>query len=372
MGAAWYYEEAGAVIGPVTCSYLRQLARVGRLGTQARVRRGSGNWVTARRVKGLFPCAEQAGVASRASTGDQSALGTGSRSTEMIEYAGTPRSRTGSIVIRLHEACFRQAASRPMRIAIACATFGVASLAVLDVVHWSWPARQSVVSPTTVAAWKKAGAIYMHCMAEGGQISWFHWDKPTGGGDSLPGFHFDRPPTDATELPHPNAPYTIQMYGATDRSLGALAAHGRGLRVVRLMESPSVTEAGLRSLATLPDLERVAFWDVPGVRDDGLSTLCDKPRLRSLDIWQCGAITDRGIIPLARHADLEHFRVEGAGISDAGLLALDRHRGLADFSVAGCERVADEGVTVLARLSGLELLDLCGTKVTDEGLTLLR
>jgi len=55
MSTQWYSDVGGSVIGPLTASQLREMARRGQLTPDALVRQGqTGKWVKAGRVKGLF------------------------------------------------------------------------------------------------------------------------------------------------------------------------------------------------------------------------------------------------------------------------------------------------------------------------------
>ena len=61
MANLWFYLKAGNKFGPVTARILRQLALDGEIKpTDLVSREGSGTWVDAERVKGLFPPASPA------------------------------------------------------------------------------------------------------------------------------------------------------------------------------------------------------------------------------------------------------------------------------------------------------------------------
>jgi len=109
----------------------------------------------------------------------------------------------------------------------------------------------------------------------------------------------------------------------TDGALGRLA------RVDQLTElvfdgTRRVTDAGLRHLAALPQLESLDLSDHPGgtITDRGLECLRHLPGLRRFKMcWQAG-VTDAGIAHLAGAEALEEVNLLGTPTGDGALAAL--------------------------------------------------
>ena len=59
MASRWYYKVMGEELGPVSATELRQLAQRGVLDLDAPVRNESSDWVSAGKVRGLFPPASR-------------------------------------------------------------------------------------------------------------------------------------------------------------------------------------------------------------------------------------------------------------------------------------------------------------------------
>src|SRR5579859_2671933 len=55
MAAEWYFRVSGAGFGPVSGAELVQQAADRRIGPETEVRKGTGPWVAASKVTGLFP-----------------------------------------------------------------------------------------------------------------------------------------------------------------------------------------------------------------------------------------------------------------------------------------------------------------------------
>ena len=137
---------------------------------------------------------------------------------------------------------------------------------------------------------------------------------------------------------------TLESHGLmTDAVLARVAglAHVTGLR---LGGSRQVTDAGLRHLRRMPQMQRL---DLTGVKltDSGLAVLADLPDLRTFDMtWQRG-ITDAGVAHLRACERIEHVNLMGTPTGDGAIAALQGKAGLRHFSSG--RLVTDAGLRLL-------------------------
>ena len=81
-----------------------------------------------------------------------------------------------------------------------------------------------------------------------------------------------------------------------------------------------ITDADMKFLADLPDLESVDFWHQP-VTDKGVAYIATLPQLRTLLLDGTG-ITDVGVERLKELTELQTLGLSSTQISDAGLVSL--------------------------------------------------
>ena len=81
-----------------------------------------------------------------------------------------------------------------------------------------------------------------------------------------------------------------------------------------IFRSPKITDAGLRSLATLTKLERLHV-QAPNVSDAGIAELAEIETLEDLGV-EDAQITDAALEPLGRLPNLERLVLD-AGVSEA-------------------------------------------------------
>ena len=55
MAARWFYQISGEELGPITTAELVELARSGKLSPDDKVKKNDSKWVSASKVRGLFP-----------------------------------------------------------------------------------------------------------------------------------------------------------------------------------------------------------------------------------------------------------------------------------------------------------------------------
>ncbi|HBJ83801.1 MAG TPA: hypothetical protein DDZ88_08030 [Verrucomicrobiales bacterium] len=170
-------------------------------------------------------------------------------------------------------------------------------------------------------------------------------------------------------------------------------------RLKRLkLEDVSITDAGLKALAGLHDLEcleinltRSVSRFKPQITDDGLAVLSDLAKLRTLHLIG-NSISDAGLEHLRTLPNLQRLQLGGTKVTGAGLrhftrltwLRLDSTpitdeslaylRGLADLDSLYLDSTAitDAGLDHLKGLKRLRILNLHNTAVTPEGIERLR
>ncbi len=168
-----------------------------------------------------------------------------------------------------------------------------------------------------------------------------------------------------------------------------------GLSVLSLRALAGLSDAGLETIAGLPQLEQLFLVD-NRITGRGLASLVALTRLQVLDIRGCTAIAADDLRPLAdlprlrvlrlggpRICDdallvlrdfpaLQSLTVEQAPISDQGLTNLTK-LALTEFNLAHCDQVTDEGIQVLLEeLDGLHHLALRDVSIRGAFLSALR
>lgn len=111
--------------------------------------------------------------------------------------------------------------------------------------------------------------------------------------------------------------------------------------------SRQLTDAGLRHLARMPQLERLDLSEYPGGRltDRGLEVLQHLPNLRVFEMaWQ-GGFSDTGVAHLASCPHLEHVNLMGSPTGDGAIRALQGKPRLRRVSTG--RLVTDTGLALL-------------------------
>ena len=150
------------------------------------------------------------------------------------------------------------------------------------------------------------------------------------------------------------------------------------LRRLTLVGTPDVTDAGMASVALLPDLKGFEIYDAPKLTGQGLMNL--RPRLADLQILTISqtGITEESMAFLDDCRNLKVFEFDGekrgygglgsypAKLGDAGLAHLCHLESLTTLSIFSTE-VSDGGLKTLSGLRNLRSLTLCITKITSAG-----
>jgi hypothetical protein len=117
---------------------------------------------------------------------------------------------------------------------------------------------------------------------------------------------------------------TVDFGGQVTDALMARVARSDHVTTLRLSGSRMLTDAGLREIARMPQLQRLEINQYPGGRftDEGLAVLRQLPALRVFSMtWQRG-ITDAGIRHLEACHALEDVDVMGTETGDALIAAM--------------------------------------------------
>jgi ankyrin repeat protein len=132
----------------------------------------------------------------------------------------------------------------------------------------------------------------------------------------------------------------------TDRALERLAAL-TDLRRLNCGGTKHLTDAGMKHLARLPQLEELDLSDYPGgqISDRGLEALRDLPELRRIQMcWQSG-ISDTGVSNLRFCDRLESVDLLGSTTGDGAIVALAGKRKLRQFKTG--RQVTDASLPLL-------------------------
>jgi len=143
----------------------------------------------------------------------------------------------------------------------------------------------------------------------------------------------------------------------------------RHLRSLNLSNSFANVSPGLRDLAALQELEvlELAMNGTGGPTDEVLKELATIKTLRKLNA-NCTVLTDTGLQALAALTNLESLDLNSMPrITDEGLKSLRGLRNLQHLSL-NYTSITDAGMRELRELKKLRSLSLAGTKVTEEGL----
>jgi eukaryotic-like serine/threonine-protein kinase len=134
--------------------------------------------------------------------------------------------------------------------------------------------------------------------------------------------------------------------GAPTDSGMAVLAHFPGLKHVDLGNGLNVTDAGIKYLAGLPNLEKAIVHN-SRLTDDGLRALTGLKQLRGIGA-DGTALTDAGLIHLKAFPGLDAIGMGTPGVTDTGLKALAELRTLKWLNLRGATVTAD-GIQALHR-----------------------
>lgn len=139
--------------------------------------------------------------------------------------------------------------------------------------------------------------------------------------------------------------------------------------------STSMTDASVKRLAGWTNVRSIMLNSCPTITDAGLAPLATLPKLEHLFLVREGAgtmlLTDAGLIHVGKMEQLRTLTLSGLPFTDAGLAHLRDLKRLERLSI-GEASVTDAGLEHLKVLTRLEALHLRRTRVTDEGVKRLQ
>jgi len=177
---------------------------------------------------------------------------------------------------------------------------------------------------------------------------------------------------------------------ATDAGVKALTGLAE-LETLSVIVGPGFTDAGMKDLAAVKNLTSLTIYRATKVTDAGLREIAALKKLTALSIEADMGVTDAGMKPLAELANLTTLaiasrRMTGTGLkdlaalklthlylnlpkcSDTGLKSVGAFKGLTLFQLYNGTGVTPAGLKELADLGKLTSLDLSYCGVTDAGL----
>ncbi len=139
-----------------------------------------------------------------------------------------------------------------------------------------------------------------------------------------------------------------------------------GLRKLNLCGTLELDDGGLAAIAGLSELEELIL-DETSVTDDGLRHLASLSRLKKLSLYAAHGVTGGGFEHLAALGELEVLDLSATDAGDKVAEPLSRLPRLRWLNLADT-LVGDAALEHLGGLSQLEYLNLSGTKITSAGL----
>lgn len=125
------------------------------------------------------------------------------------------------------------------------------------------------------------------------------------------------------------------------------------------------TPAGLKSIARLPNLERLQLRG-GDLGDEAMAVIAGCAKLRNLNLPAAG-FSDEGLASLQSLPHLVLFRFHATNVTDEGLMRIAEMKNLRFLHLIGVP-VTDQGLAHLESMTQLESFYIDDASVTDEGL----
>lgn len=135
------------------------------------------------------------------------------------------------------------------------------------------------------------------------------------------------------------------------------------------LNSSPVTDAGLRDLAKLVNLETVNFANTH-ISEVGIAVTTTLPKLRNLNLTKC-TITPGVLEALAKLESLEELTLERTNASDSTLAAIENLGNLKTLNLTGTQ-ISDNGFKHINKMKSLEVLKISNTSLTGQGMNFLK
>ncbi|XP_053742793.1 dynein regulatory complex subunit 6 [Synchiropus splendidus] len=169
--------------------------------------------------------------------------------------------------------------------------------------------------------------------------------------------------------------FTIQgNYQISDVGWKTLCVASPELCRLHAAECPRMTDASLKSVAALKNLQYLDVSYCHNLSDQGISHLADgssASKLKELNVSHCGVITDEGVRRIAqRLVELRRLNLSYCDrLSDAALAGLSGSS-LHSLDVSGCN-IHDQGLAALEKIPIKTLILADCINITDDGIEVL-
>ena len=145
-----------------------------------------------------------------------------------------------------------------------------------------------------------------------------------------------------------------------DNDLLRLCSLSSGTETVSNLDlnSSPVTDAGLKNLAKLANLDTINFANTH-ITEVGFAVMLELPKLRNLNLTKC-AITPAVLETLAKLEGLEDLTLERTSATDSALAAIENLGNLKSLNLTGTQ-ISDNGFKHLNKMKSLEVLKISNT-----------
>lgn len=100
---------------------------------------------------------------------------------------------------------------------------------------------------------------------------------------------------------------------------GVLALRGMKINRLTLRDLPNIGDPALEVLAHLPALKRLYIHEIASVSDEGLKNLASAKTLEVLDLWSLPKMTDATVDIIATLPNLKELSIRETGVSEASV-----------------------------------------------------
>ncbi len=129
---------------------------------------------------------------------------------------------------------------------------------------------------------------------------------------------------------------------------GVLALKGMPITRLTLRDLPDVGNSALELVEHLPELHRLYLHELASVGDDGLKRLTGARNLEVLDIWSLPSMTDASLVVIASLPALKELSIRETGMTEAALTSIAALPGLQSLTFKNNGRLSAETVRKLS------------------------
>ncbi len=157
----------------------------------------------------------------------------------------------------------------------------------------------------------------------------------------------------------------LDLTGCTNITVKGLAALSN-LHSLNTLSLGGTSLQGIESLQKLP-LTNLTISHSP-LSDETLKSISMLPSLNVLDLNGCSNITNSGLASLSNLRSLATLSLKESSINDNNLSSVGKLGSLSVLDLSGCSNLTDKGLEPLKSLKGLKDLYIAATKLSDKGL----